>query len=157
MAWCLQKFLQLILGFTLPQKLTFNTHVDITCKKANSTRAFLQRNFIHCSHKIKEATYKNYVRPIAEYASIAWDPNQCWSESGLGLGLNGWVRVRVRTRVRTRTLVLWTRTRTRTPPLWTRTQALWTRTLVLWTRTRTRTPSRWTRTHSESRWVRWEM
>ena len=27
---------------------------------------------------------------------------QCWSESGLGLGLNGWVRVRVRTRVRTR-------------------------------------------------------
>ena len=82
---------------------------------------------------------------------------QCWSESGLGLGLNGWVRVRVRTRVRTRTLVLWTRTRTRTPPLWTRTQALWTRTLVLWTRTRTRTPPRWTRTHSESRWVRWEM
>ena len=77
--------------------------------------------------------------------------HQCWSESGLGLGLNGWVRVR------TRTLVLWTRTRTRTPPLWTRTQALWTRTLVLWTRTRTRTPPRWTRTHSESRWVRWEM
>ena len=82
---------------------------------------------------------------------------QCWSESGLGLGLNGWVRVRVRTRVRTRTLVLWTRTRTRTPPLWSRTQGLWTRTLVLWTRTRTRTLPRWTRTHSESRWVRWEM
>ena len=77
--------------------------------------------------------------------------NQCWSDSGLGLGLNGWVRVR--TRVRTRTLPLWTRTRT--PPLWTRTQALWTRTLALWTRTRT--PPRWTRTHSESRWVRWEM
>ena len=78
---------------------------------------------------------------------------QCWSESGLGLGLNGWVRVRVRTR----TLVLWTRTRT--PPLGTRTQALRTRTLVLWIRTRTRirTPPRWTRTHSESRWVRWEI
>ena len=78
---------------------------------------------------------------------------QCWSESGLGLGLNGWVRVRVRTRVRTRTLPLWTRTRT--PPRWTRTQALWTRNLV--SGTRTRTPPRWTRTHSESRWVRWEM
>ena len=77
--------------------------------------------------------------------------SQCWSESGLGLGLKGWVRVRVRTR----TLPLWTRTRT--PPLWTRTQALWTRTLALWTRTQTRTPPRWTRTHSESRWVRWEM
>ena len=83
--------------------------------------------------------------------------NQCWSESGLGLGLNGWVRVRVRTRVRTWTLVLWTRTRTRTPPPWTQTQALWTRTLVLWTRTRTRTPPRWTRTHSESMWVQREM
>ena len=78
--------------------------------------------------------------------------SQWWSESGLGLGLNGWVRVRVRTRVRTRTLPLWTRTRTRTrtPPLWTRTQALWTRTLVLWTRTRTRTPPSWTRTQQ---WV----
>ena len=27
---------------------------------------------------------------------------RCWSESGLGLRLNGWVRVRVQTRVRTR-------------------------------------------------------
>ena len=95
---------------------------------------------------------------LYKYACVTADGyNQCWSESGLGLGLNGWVRVRVRTRVRTRTLPLWTRTRTRTPPLWTRTQALWTRTLVLWTRTRTRIPPRWTRTHSESRWVRWEM
>ena len=63
------------LGLHIVKKLTFNTHVAITCKKANSTRAFLQRNFSHCSHKIKEATYKTYVRPIAEYASIAWDPN----------------------------------------------------------------------------------
>ena len=63
------------LGLNIDKKLTFSTHVDITCKKANSTRAFLQRNFSHCSHKIKEATYKTYVRPIAEYASITWDPN----------------------------------------------------------------------------------
>ena len=63
------------LGLHIDKKLSFNTHVDITCKKANSTHAFLQRNFSHCNHKIKEATYKTYVRPIAEHASIAWDPN----------------------------------------------------------------------------------
>ena len=60
--------------FTLTRSRA-STHVDITCKKANSTRALLQRNFSHCSRKIKEATYKTYVRPIAEYASAAWDPN----------------------------------------------------------------------------------
>ena len=75
--------------------------------------------------------------------------HQCWSESGLGLGLNGWVRVRT--------------------PDWLYPCGLglglglglhlrrWTRTLISWTRTRTRTPPKWTRTHSEPRWVRWEM
>ena len=63
------------LGLHVDKKLSFNTHVDITCKKANSTRALLQHNFSHCSCKIKEATYKTYFRPIAEYASVAWDPN----------------------------------------------------------------------------------
>ena len=63
------------MGLHVDKKLSFNTHVDITCKKANFTRALLQRNFSHCSRKIKEATYKTYVRPIAEYASVAWDPN----------------------------------------------------------------------------------
>ena len=63
------------LGLHVDKKLSFNTHVDITCKKANSTRALLQRNFSHCSRKIKEATCKTYVRPIAEYAAVAWDPN----------------------------------------------------------------------------------
>ena len=63
------------LGLNVDNKLNFNTHVDATVKKANATRAFLGRNLYHCSRKIKEATYKTYVRPILEYASASWDPH----------------------------------------------------------------------------------
>ncbi|XP_072043470.1 uncharacterized protein [Amphiura filiformis] len=63
------------LGLTIDSKLSFNEHADVTCKKANSTRAFLSRNFHHCSRRIKEATYMTYVRPIVEYAAAAWDPH----------------------------------------------------------------------------------
>ena len=63
------------LGLHVDSKLNFNTHVDITTKKANSTRAFLGWNFHHCSCKIKEATYKTYVCPILEYATVAWSPH----------------------------------------------------------------------------------
>ncbi|XP_072018350.1 uncharacterized protein [Amphiura filiformis] len=63
------------LGLHIDNKLNFNDHVDITTKKANSTRAFLQRNFYHSSRRIKEATYTTYVRPTAEYAAAIWDPH----------------------------------------------------------------------------------
>ena len=60
------------LGLHVDDNLNFNTHVDIISKKANSTLAFLWRNFNHCSRKIKEMTYKAYARPITVYA-VAWD------------------------------------------------------------------------------------
>ena len=63
------------LGVHIDSNLNFNNHVDITAKKANSTRAFLQRNFRRCPRKIKEATYKTYIRPTIEYAAVAWDPH----------------------------------------------------------------------------------
>ena len=63
------------LGVHIDSKLSFNTHVDAVTKKANSTRAFLSRNLSHCSRKIKETSYKTFVRPIAEYAASAWDPH----------------------------------------------------------------------------------
>ena len=56
-------------------KLSFNSHVDSICKKANSTRAFLSHNFNKCRRKIKEACYTTYVRPITEFAASAWDPH----------------------------------------------------------------------------------
>ncbi|XP_072051476.1 uncharacterized protein [Amphiura filiformis] len=63
------------LGVHIDSKLSFNTHVDTVVKKANSTNAFLCRNFRQCSRKIKKSTFTTYVRPIVEYAATAWDPH----------------------------------------------------------------------------------
>jgi hypothetical protein len=63
------------LGVHIDSKLTFNAHVDATVKKANSTNAFLSRNFSQCSRNIKKTTFTTYVRPIVEYAATAWDPH----------------------------------------------------------------------------------
>ena len=52
-----------------------NQHVDNICKKANSARAFLQRNTNKCPRHIKSRCYTTYVRPTMEYASTVWDPS----------------------------------------------------------------------------------
>ena len=62
------------LGVTINKKLSWQPHVDAICKKANQTRAFLQRNLKNCYPEIKEQCYKTYVRPQLEYASVVWDP-----------------------------------------------------------------------------------
>ena len=63
------------LGVTMESKLNINNHIDSVAKKANSTRAFLNRNLRSCSQSIRDSTYKTYVRPMVEYASIVWDPH----------------------------------------------------------------------------------
>ena len=63
------------LGVTIKNNLDWKPHVNNICKKANSTRGFLQRNLRKCSPKIKELAYNTYVRPILEYASPVWDPH----------------------------------------------------------------------------------
>ena len=62
------------LGVHIHKKLSWNTHVDYTVKKANQTRCFLQRNLRTCHQDVKLQCYKTYVRPILEYGSIVWDP-----------------------------------------------------------------------------------
>ena len=62
------------LGVTIDSKLTWNAHVANVSKKANNTRAFLQRNINRCPANIKETCYKTFVRPSVEYASCVWDP-----------------------------------------------------------------------------------
>ena len=61
------------LGVTTDSKLNFNNHIDSVAKKANGTRAFLNRNLRSCSHSIKDSTYKTYIRPMVEYPSTVWD------------------------------------------------------------------------------------
>ena len=63
------------LGVTIQSKLNWKPHIHNITKKANSGRAFLQRNLSNCPRPVKEQAYKTYVRPILEYASTVWDPH----------------------------------------------------------------------------------
>ena len=63
------------LGVTIQSKLNSKPHIHNITKKANSVRAFLQRNLSNCPRPVKEQAYKTYVRPILEYACTVWDPH----------------------------------------------------------------------------------
>ena len=55
--------------------LSWNEHINNMTKKANNTRALLQRNMNRCPEAIKTLCYQTFVRPIVEYASTVWDPS----------------------------------------------------------------------------------
>jgi len=61
------------LGVNISSKLSWNTHVDITAKKATQSLNFIRRNFSCCPSSIREQCYKTLVRPQLEYASSVWD------------------------------------------------------------------------------------
>tara|TARA_B110000881_G_C18538833_1_gene497307 strand:+ start:57 stop:1292 length:1236 start_codon:yes stop_codon:yes gene_type:complete len=63
------------LGVNIHKNLSWNHHINSITNKANSTRAFLQRNIYQCPRKTKELCYKTLVRPILDYSSIIWDPS----------------------------------------------------------------------------------
>ena len=63
------------LGIILDSKLSFREHINSICKKANSTRQFLQRTLARCDRDPKVAAYKTFVRPILDYGSSVWDPH----------------------------------------------------------------------------------
>lgn len=63
------------LGITLHKSLSWNHHINTITKKANNTRAFLQRNLYGCPRKTKQLCYKTLVRPLMEYAPVIWDPH----------------------------------------------------------------------------------
>ena len=55
--------------------LNWNTHINKTAQRANTTSAFFHRNICTCPRKTKHLAYKTLVRLILEYASIIWDPH----------------------------------------------------------------------------------
>ena len=63
------------LGVTLHNKLSWNPHIERIAKKANSTRAFLQRNLHGSPEPVKAQCYKTFVRPVLEYAATVWSPH----------------------------------------------------------------------------------
>lgn len=63
------------LGVTINKNLSWKDHVNVIVSKATNVRQFLQRNLQTCSNEIKAQCYKTFVRPIIEYASPVWSPN----------------------------------------------------------------------------------
>ena len=62
------------LGIHINNTLNWNTHINKTAQRANTTSAFLHRNIRTCPRKTKHLAYTTLVRPILVYASIIWDP-----------------------------------------------------------------------------------
>ena len=61
------------LGVTLSSSCNFNEHITSIANKACRTLYMLMRA-IKMNYKIKAITYKTIVRPILEYAAVAWSP-----------------------------------------------------------------------------------
>ena len=63
------------LGVELQSSMSWNSHIDQTVKKANSTLGFLQRNLRISKEQAKSAAYSSMVRSIIEYCSTVWSPH----------------------------------------------------------------------------------
>ena len=63
------------LGVTITNNLSWSEHINKITNKANSTKAFLQRNLNQCQPSVKSACYTTYIRPTLEYASTVWSPH----------------------------------------------------------------------------------
>ena len=63
------------LGVSLHKHSSWSPHVNATAKKANGTRAFLQRNLRKAPTAVKMRTYESLIRPILEYSGVVWDPH----------------------------------------------------------------------------------
>ena len=63
------------LGVTITNYLKWNTLISNIYTKANRTLGFLRRTLFSCPQNMKEAAYKDMIRPILEYGSSIWDPH----------------------------------------------------------------------------------
>ena len=58
------------LGVYIDEHLTWKEHVKHTISKANTSRAFLQRNIVSYPRAVTDACYKIVTHPIKEYTAI---------------------------------------------------------------------------------------
>ena len=63
------------LGVELHNKLRWQKHIHSTARKADATRAFIQRNMRGCPRDTRAQCYSTLVRPIMEYTRTIWDPH----------------------------------------------------------------------------------
>jgi hypothetical protein len=62
------------LGINITNNLNWDVHVRTITNKANSTLGLIRRTLKHASREAKEKAYFALVRPILEYADVAWNP-----------------------------------------------------------------------------------
>ena len=63
------------LGVSPHKHSSWSPHVNATAKKANGTRAFLQRNLRKAPTAVKTRTYESLIRPILKYSGVVLDPH----------------------------------------------------------------------------------
>src|SRR5271170_106081 len=63
------------LGIYITSDLTWDTHINFICSKANQALGFIKRQLGKCSQEVKLKAYVTLVRPHLEYASCTWDPH----------------------------------------------------------------------------------
>ena len=63
------------LGIYIDEHLTFNRHINETCKKATGTLHMLMRTLKKARLRTRSLAYKTICRPILEYASQSWSPH----------------------------------------------------------------------------------
>ena len=66
------------LGIELSKDLKWKNHITSVTHKANKISAFIWRNLKQCPIPTQTKCYKALVRPVLEYASVVWDPNQTY-------------------------------------------------------------------------------
>ena len=65
------------LGLNISNDMKWSNHINGVCKKASATLGFLRRNLHlqHCPKETRQTAYLALVRPLLEYGSTIWDPN----------------------------------------------------------------------------------
>ena len=66
---------QKYLGVYITCTLCWQLQCDEAKEKAMRVLGILQRNLSSCDRSVKERSYLSLVRPIVEYASVAWSPH----------------------------------------------------------------------------------
>jgi len=62
------------LGILLTDKLSWNLHIDLICKKARKILGFIHRSFNSAPINTRRILYLGLVRPILEYGCTTWHP-----------------------------------------------------------------------------------
>ena len=63
------------LGVYTTSSLSWSLQREEVKTKANKILCVLQRNLSSCDRAIKSRAYASLIRPVAEYASVAWSPH----------------------------------------------------------------------------------